>query len=173
MPRPGSPSRGSSTPLTRRTAAEATVVLALLAWRIEALASDPRAPIARGREVELEVRERGGEKGGHAAIQGAKIALASKFVFSIVMIVFLYEFASQILDYQYKTALEGVEGQAATQGFYADIAVIQNTLSVVTQFFLVTFVAAAVIVAWALFAGYAGRRFDEETGGTAGRAGIG
>ena len=56
------------------------------------------------------------------------------------MIVFLYEFASQILDYQFKTALETVEGEAATQGFYANIGVIINSLSVFTQFFLVAFI---------------------------------
>lgn len=128
------------TPPLLVAAAMVTALLALLAWRIESLASSPDAPIARGQKAEIDVRGEDEEEAENAALEGAKIALASKFIFSIVMIVFLYEFASQILDYQYKTALEGVQGQAATQGFYATVGVIQNTISVITQFFLVAFV---------------------------------
>lgn len=121
-------------------ASVATLVLALLAWRIEVLAARPDAPVGRGQEAEIQVREDEGEKKENAAIEGAKIAVASKFIFSIVMVVFLYEFASQILDYQFKTALETVQGETATQAFYADVGVIINTINVVTQFFLVAFV---------------------------------
>ncbi|HKY60825.1 MAG TPA: Npt1/Npt2 family nucleotide transporter [Gemmatimonadota bacterium] len=117
-----------------------TVLLALITLRIERLASAPQAAIGRGRSGDrLEVAGEP-EKKGNAALEGAKLALASKYLFAIVMIVFLYEFASQILDYQYKTALEAIEGEAETSAFFARIGVIINTISIVTQFLLVSFV---------------------------------
>jgi AAA family ATP:ADP antiporter len=56
------------------------------------------------------------------------------------MIMFLYEFASQILDYQFKNELESVEGAEATSAFFANIGMITNSISVITQFFLVSFI---------------------------------
>lgn len=117
-----------------------TVLLGLITLRIEALASSTGAAIGRGRGVDRLRAEETTEKQGNAALEGAKLALASKYLFAIVMIVFLYEFASQILDYQYKTALEAIEGEEATSAFFARIGVVVNTISVVTQFLLVSFV---------------------------------
>ncbi|MGH7566958.1 MAG: NTP/NDP exchange transporter [Gemmatimonadota bacterium] len=119
-------------------AASATVVLALLAWRIETLAGRKDAPIGR-RRGHKEIVE-SDEKKSHAAIEGARLSLASKYLFAIVMIVFLYEFASQVLDYQFKNELESIEGAEATSAFYANIGVIINTVSMITQFFLVSFI---------------------------------
>lgn len=117
-----------------------TVLLGLITMRIESVASRGDAPIGRGRGVDRLGAEEKVETKGNAALEGAKLALASKYLLAIVMIVFLYEFASQILDYQYKTALEGIEGEAETSAFFARIGVIVNTISVVTQFLLVSFV---------------------------------
>ena len=117
-----------------------TVLLGLITMRIASVASRGDAPIGRGRGVDRLGAEEKVETKGNAALEGAKLALASKYLLAIVMIVFLYEFASQILDYQYKTALEGIEGEAETSAFFARIGVIVNTISVVTQFLLVSFV---------------------------------
>ncbi len=56
------------------------------------------------------------------------------------MIMFLYELVSQILDYQYATGAETLEGADATQAFFGMVGTITNVISVVTQFFLVSFV---------------------------------
>ncbi|HET7693981.1 MAG TPA: Npt1/Npt2 family nucleotide transporter [Gemmatimonadota bacterium] len=119
-------------------AAGATVALGLIAFRIESLAGGETAAIGRGR-AEARIVE-SGEKKTNAAIEGARLSLTSKYLFAIVMIMFLYEFASQILDYQFKNELESVEGTEATSAFYANIGVIINTVSVITQFFLVSFI---------------------------------
>lgn len=114
-----------------------TVLLGVIAWRTEVLARLPRAPISRGRSTDhlgLASEKK------NAAIEGAKLATASRYIFAIIMIVFLYEIVSQILDYQYKTATEVLEGAAATQAFFGRIGVITNTLSIITQFFLVSFI---------------------------------
>lgn len=117
----------------------ATVALALITLRLESLASKPEAPV--GREMPTtRIVEAKPEKKTNAAIDGAKLVMASKYLMAIVMIVFLYEFASQILDYQFKNELEGVEGAEATSAFYANIGIIINMVSIITQFFLVSFV---------------------------------
>ena len=124
-------------------AALATLVMGLLVWRIEVLASVPEAAIGRGRsEDRIKAEAKAGTEGskGNAAIEGAKLALASKYLFAIVMIVLLYEFASQILDYQYKVQLEVLEGEEATSAFFARVGVIINVISIITQFFLVSFI---------------------------------
>lgn len=129
-------------------AAIATVIMGLIVWRIEMVAGQPEAAIGRGAsedrlhaEAKAGTKDVGGsEKKGNAAIEGAKLALASKYLFAIVMIVLLYEFASQIVDYQYKIELEALEGEEATSAFFARIGVIINSVSIVTQFFLVAFV---------------------------------
>lgn len=127
---------GSVTLITGTAAA--TVLLGLIAFRIEALASREEIPIGRGR-VETRIVA-SGEKQANAAIEGARLSLTSKYLFAIVMIVFLYEFASQILDYLFKNELESIQGAEATSAFYANIGVIINTVSVITQFFLVSFI---------------------------------
>ena len=116
----------------------ATILLGLIAFRIEMLASKPEAPIGRGREETRIVLVE--EKKKNAAIDGARLALTSKYLFAIVMIVFLYEFASQILDFQFKNELESLEGEVAISAFFADIGIIINSVSIIAQFFLFSFI---------------------------------
>ncbi|HUP00913.1 MAG TPA: Npt1/Npt2 family nucleotide transporter [Gemmatimonadota bacterium] len=126
-------------------AAIVTLVIGLIAWRIEMLVRQPEPAIGRERSVDrIHAEQKTGTAGdrgkGIAAIEGAKLAFASKYLLAIVMIVFLYEFASQILDYQFKTELEALEGEEAISGFYARVGMIINTVSIITQFFLVSFI---------------------------------
>jgi ATP:ADP antiporter, AAA family len=56
------------------------------------------------------------------------------------MITFLYEINSQILDYQYSTAAEALQGAGGTQAFFGRVGTIVGAISVVTQLFLVSFI---------------------------------
>ncbi|NLD39230.1 MAG: hypothetical protein GX654_20425 [Desulfatiglans sp.] len=76
----------------------------------------------------------------NAAVEGARLVFSSRYLISIIMIVFLYELVSQIMDYQYKTAAETLVGTGATQAFFGQIGVIVGIISVITQFFLVSFI---------------------------------
>lgn len=76
----------------------------------------------------------------NAAVEGARLVFSSRYLISIIMIVFLYELVSQIMDYQYKTAAEALTGTGTTQAFFGQIGVIVGIISVITQFFLVSFI---------------------------------
>ena len=119
--------------------AAATVLIGALVWRTEAVAARPGAAI--GRRPQAGVDDGGGDrKKTNAALEGAKLVFSSRYLLSIVMIMFLYELVSQILDYQYATGAETLEGADATQAFFGMVGTITNVISVVTQFFLVSFV---------------------------------
>jgi AAA family ATP:ADP antiporter len=121
----------------------ATGLVSLLVWRTEVLAHRPAGAIgrqaAKSSPDDPAVTDHKQTK-ANAAVEGAKLVMASKYLLSIVMIMFLYELVSQILDYQYKTAAQGLEGEAATQAFLGQVGTIVGVISVVTQFFLVSFV---------------------------------
>ena len=119
-----------------------TGIVGLIVWRTDVLARRPSAAIRR-QAVEPSAQAKSAErKKGEAnpAFEGAKLVMASKYLLSIVMIMFLYELVSQILDYQYKTAAQSLEGAATTQAFLGQIGTIVGVVSVITQFFLVSFI---------------------------------
>ena len=115
-----------------------TGIIGLIIWGIETIASKPDASI--GRKVTGKEQSSGEMKKVNAAFEGAKLVFASRYLIAIVMIVFLYELASQILDYQYKTAAQSLVGTGATQAFFGQIGAIVGVISVLTQLFLVSFV---------------------------------
>lgn len=116
-----------------------TVLVGLLVWRAEALAKRPGAAIRRQNRDRPAAAEAQKPK-ANAAVEGAKLVMASKYLLAIVMIMFLYEIVSQILDYQYSTAAEALEGAAVTQAFFGQVGTIIGVISVVTQLFLVSFI---------------------------------
>jgi AAA family ATP:ADP antiporter len=118
--------------------AVATGIIGLIIWGIETIASKRDASI--GRQISGQGQTSVEMKKMNAAVEGAKLVFASRYLTAIVMIVFLYELVSQILDYQYKTAAESLEGTGATQAYFGQIGAIVGAISVVTQFFLVSFV---------------------------------
>jgi AAA family ATP:ADP antiporter len=118
--------------------AVATGIIGWIIWGIETLASKPGASI--GRKATAQERTPGELKKVNAAVEGAKLVFSSKYLIAIVMIVFLYELASQILDYQYKLAAQSLVGTGVTQAFFGQIGAIVGVVSVVTQIFLVSFV---------------------------------
>lgn len=118
--------------------AAATVLMGLLVVRAEMIARKPNSAIGRRDTDKLHVEEEGEKV--NAALEGARLVKASKYLLAIVMIVFLYELVSQILDYQYSSAAEVLEGGGATQAFFGQIGTIVGVISIVTQLFLVSFV---------------------------------
>lgn len=129
-----------------------TAAVGLLVWRTQVLAKRPDAVIGpRTAKSPSEVQGAEPQKSkANAALEGAKLVMASKYLLSIVMIMFLYELVSQILDYQYSTAAEALAGAQATQLFFGKVGTIVNVISVVTQFFLVSFVIRKLGITTAL-----------------------
>ncbi|HUP19997.1 MAG TPA: Npt1/Npt2 family nucleotide transporter [Gemmatimonadota bacterium] len=127
---------GASTLLT--ACAIVTLIIGVLVWRAEMLARSPGSPIGRRDTNRLQVEPQ--DKKMNAAVEGARLAMASRYLLSIVMIVFLYELVSQILDYQYATEAETLVGAGATQAFFGQVTTIIGVVSVITQFFLVSFI---------------------------------
>ena len=117
--------------------AAVTAVIGALVWRAEAVAARPGAAIGRRPQTADSDVEK---KRTNVALEGAKLVSSSRYLLAIVMIMFLYELVSQILDYQYSTSAEIVEGTGAKQAFLGMVGTITNVISVVTQFFLVSFV---------------------------------
>jgi ATP:ADP antiporter, AAA family len=75
-----------------------------------------------------------------AAFDGARMVLKSKYLLSIVCILALYEFCSQILDFQFSSVLAAqMLGGRNTQAYLAGIYLITNILSLIVQFVLTSF----------------------------------
>jgi AAA family ATP:ADP antiporter len=122
-------------------AAVVTAIIGLVMLRLEMLAKRPDAPIARQDVDRLGLyQEKKLPEKRNPAIEGAHLVSRSRYLFAIAMIVFLYEINSQILDYQYATAAEALEGAEETQAFFGRIGTIIGVISVITQVFLVSFI---------------------------------
>lgn len=92
------------------------------------------APRSRAREA-AEV-----ERKSHAALEGAHLALRSKYLLAIVGLMTFYEIASQVMNYQYSSMTEEIVGVAATQAFRANVNLLASLLSVVVQLLLVSLI---------------------------------
>ena len=119
-----------------------TAIIGFIMLRLEVLARSPGAAVSREEEVQIQIEKKPDQpKQRNAAIDGARFVFASRYLFAIAMIMFLYEGVSQILDYQYSSAAElAVEGGSATQAFFAQIGTIVGVISVIVQFVLVSFI---------------------------------
>jgi AAA family ATP:ADP antiporter len=81
------------------------------------------------------------EKSGlNAALEGAQLALRSKYLAAIVGVMAFYEMASQVMDFQYSHLAEVLEGAGATQAFFANVGFYANVLAVLVQFILVSLI---------------------------------
>ncbi|HEX5108439.1 MAG TPA: Npt1/Npt2 family nucleotide transporter [Vicinamibacterales bacterium] len=122
-------------------AAGVTIVIGLIVLRLEALARRPGTAIGRqGSRVPGTGEPIVASRKENAALDGARLVIASKYLLAVAMITFLYEINSQILDYQYSTAAEAVEGAGGTQAFFGRVGTIVGVISVITQLFLVSFI---------------------------------
>lgn len=99
-------------------------------------------------EVEREPKERSSKF--NAAIEGAKLALHSKYLAAIVGIMATYEIGSQVMNYMFKKTSEVLPGLTATQSFFIDVQLIANILSMVVQLFLVSYIMRKIGLSFAL-----------------------
>lgn len=86
----------------------------------------------------------------NVAIEGAKLALRSKYLAAIVGIMVFYEIGSQVLNYMFKKTSEVLPGVTATQSFFIDVSLIANIISMVVQLFLVSLIMRKLGLAFAL-----------------------
>jgi AAA family ATP:ADP antiporter len=121
-------------------AALVTVVIAGVALRLEAIAGRPGAAIHRRTDPSKPAKAKAALKQEGAVLEGARLVAASKYLLAIAMITFLYEINSQILDYQYSSAAESLQGAGGTQAFFGQIGTIIGVISVFTQLVLVSFI---------------------------------
>jgi ATP:ADP antiporter, AAA family len=126
-------------PLLLTGCAALTLIVGLLIRRVERVAGTRGAAIGR-RERDPATASHAGVARSSAAIEGAKLVASSRYLSAVTAIIFLYELVSQILDYQYSTAAEALEGAGATQAFFGEITSIISFVGILTQFFLVSFV---------------------------------
>jgi AAA family ATP:ADP antiporter len=121
-------------------AAIVTVVIAVIVLRLELIARRPGAVIHRQADSSKPVAAKAEPEKENAVFEGARLVVASKYLLAIAMITFLYEINSQILDYQYSTAAESLQGAGGTQAFFGQIGTIVGIVSVFTQLVLVSFI---------------------------------
>lgn len=73
-------------------------------------------------------------------LDGARLVFRSKYLLAIVAIMACYEIASQIMDFQFKSQSAALGGLEATRAFVTNVFFYANMLSVIVQFFLVSFI---------------------------------
>jgi AAA family ATP:ADP antiporter len=122
-------------PVLLAGSAVATAIIGVLIWRTERIASRPDSSIGRREKAAAQPA-----KAANPAIEGGKLVARSRYLLAITAIVFLYEVVSQILDYQYSSAAETLQGAGVTQAFFGQVGTIVGVVSVITQLFLVSFV---------------------------------
>lgn len=81
-----------------------------------------------------------GEAGVGTALEGAKLALKSKYLAAVVGLMLFYEIGSQINDYQFSKFAESLSGTQATQAYFTNVSFFANGLAVVVQLFLVSLI---------------------------------
>jgi AAA family ATP:ADP antiporter len=121
-------------------AAILTIVIAVIVLRLEMIARRPGAAIQRRTDTPQPEKATDSPKKKDNIFEGARLVTASKYLLAIATITFLYEINSQILDYQYSSAAEALQGAGGTQAFFGRIGTIVGLVSVFTQLFLVSFI---------------------------------
>jgi len=99
-------------------------------------------------EVEREPKESSSKL--NTVIEGAKLALRSKYLAAIVGIMATYEIGSQVMNYMFKKTSEVLPGLTATQSFFIDVQLIANILSMVVQLFFVSYIMRKIGLSFAL-----------------------
>ena len=75
-----------------------------------------------------------------AALEGARLTFASRYLFAIMGLMFFYEIGSQVNDYQFSRFTEDLEGLAETQAYVVNASFYANLLAVIVQLFLVSLI---------------------------------
>ena len=110
-----------------------TVLIVLLTEWIDRVVQRPGAAMAYREPLRLErVRVL-------SALDGARIVAKSKYLLSIVAILALYEFCSQILDFQFSSVLsKALAGGRNTQAYLGSVYLATNILALASQLVLTT-----------------------------------
>ncbi|MCI0622902.1 MAG: hypothetical protein L0387_14810 [Acidobacteria bacterium] len=111
-----------------------TVAILFFAWQIDCLARRAGAAMAYG-----EHRVRLEKVRALSALDGARMVLRSRYLISILAILALYEFCSQILDFQFSSVLaKAVVGGRNAQAYLARLYLATNILAFASQMILTT-----------------------------------
>src|SRR4030095_4714695 len=111
-----------------------TAIIYILSWRIDALARSRASAMAYPEEpVRLE------KVTWLSALDGAKMVAGSRYLIAIVGILALYEFCSQILDFQFSSVLaRAIVGGRDVRAYLGLLYLVPNTLSLLSQIVLTT-----------------------------------
>ena len=111
-----------------------TLAIGLFAFQADRLARQPEAALKyHDRPVLERIRTR-------ATFDGVRMVMKSKYLLSIVGILALYEFCSQILDFQFSSVLAAhLSGGRELQEYLARVYLITNVFSLGAQFVLTSF----------------------------------
>ena len=106
----------------------------ILSWRVDALAKSPGASMAyHDHPLRLE------KVTWLSALDGAKMVLTSRYLIAIVAILALYEFCSQILDFQFSSVLaKAIVGGRQVQAYLGQLYLVTNILALLSQIVLTT-----------------------------------
>ncbi len=111
-----------------------TGAILLFAWQVDGLARRSAAAMAYSEQpIRLEkVR-------ALSALDGARMVFKSRYLLSIVAILALYEFCSQILDFQFSSVLaKAVVGGRNAQAYLGRLYLVTNILAFASQMILTT-----------------------------------
>jgi AAA family ATP:ADP antiporter len=126
------------------------IIVGFITFGVEALLRRSKAFGHAGKESQVQKEPEKKVSKSNVAIEGAKLALRSKYLAAIVGIMALYEIGSQVLNYMFKKTSEVLPGVTATQSFFIDVSVIANIISMVVQLFLVSLIMRKLGLAFAL-----------------------
>jgi AAA family ATP:ADP antiporter len=109
-----------------------TGLIWFLTWRADQLARNPGA-VMRYKENPTRLER----VHSSSALEGARMVMKSKYLMAIVGILALYEFCSQVLDFQFSSVLaSSISGGRALQAYLAQVYLATNVLSLIVQLLL-------------------------------------
>jgi len=80
-------------------------------------------------------------KKSNAAIEGAKLVLASKYLLAIAAIIGFYEIVSTIMDFQWtQSVLSAIQKGEVSGDYFSSVYLVTNSVAVFVQFFLTSLV---------------------------------
>ena len=126
------------------------MIVSFITFRVEKLLRRSKAFGHAVQETQAQKEPENKVSKFNVAIEGAKLALRSKYLAAIVGIMAFYEIGSQVLNYMFKNSAEVLQGVDSTQSFFIDVGLIANIISMVVQLFLVSLIIRKLGLAFAL-----------------------